>query len=47
MYRGAWHATVHGITRVRHNIATKSPPQLKEFYNPVRFTSAMQGLFKI
>ena len=26
MDRGAWQATVHGITRVRHDIATKPPP---------------------
>ena len=26
MDRGAWLATVHGVTRVRHNLATK-PPQ--------------------
>ena len=26
MDRGAWQATVHGVTRVRHNIVTKSPP---------------------
>ena len=26
MERGAWWATVHGIARVRHNLATNSPP---------------------
>ena len=26
MDRGAWQATVHGITRVRHDLATKPPP---------------------
>ena len=26
MDRGAWQATVHGVTRVRHDLATKSPP---------------------
>ena len=26
MGRGAWQATVHGVTRVRHNLVTKSPP---------------------
>ena len=25
MERGAWRATVHGVTRVRHNLATKPP----------------------
>ena len=24
--RGAWWATVHGVTRVRHDLATKPPP---------------------
>ena len=26
MDRGAWRATVHGVTRVRHDFATKPPP---------------------
>ena len=26
MDRGAWWATVYGITRVRHNLVTKPPP---------------------
>jgi len=26
MERGAWKATVHGVARVRHNLATKPPP---------------------
>ena len=26
MDRGAWRATVHGVTRVGHELATKSPP---------------------
>ena len=26
MDREAWQATVHGVTRVRHNLATKPPP---------------------
>ena len=25
MDRGAWQATVHGVTRVRHNLVTKPP----------------------
>ena len=24
--RGAWQATVHGVTRVRHDLGTKPPP---------------------
>ena len=26
MSRGAWQATVHGVERVGHNLATKPPP---------------------
>ena len=26
MDREAWEATVHGVARVRHNLATKPPP---------------------
>ena len=26
MDRGAWQAAVHGVTRVRHDLATKPPP---------------------
>ena len=26
MDRGAWQATVHEVTRVRHNLVTKPPP---------------------
>ena len=29
MDRGAWQATVHGVTRVRHNLVTKTQPQQK------------------
>ena len=28
MDRGAWHAIVHGVARVRHDLAGKPPPQL-------------------
>ena len=28
MDRGTWQATVHGVTRVRHDLATKPPPPL-------------------
>ena len=27
MDRGVWWTTVHGVTRLRHNLVTKSPPQ--------------------
>ena len=26
MDRGAWWAAVHGVTRIRHDLATKAPP---------------------
>ena len=26
MDRGAWQATVHGVSRIRHNLVTKPPP---------------------
>ena len=35
MDRGAWWATIHGVTRVGHNLATKPPPppgSLKIFF---------------
>ena len=28
MDRGAWWATVHGVARVRHNLATRPPPHI-------------------
>ena len=30
MDRGAWQATVHGVTRVRHDLVTKPPPTMEE-----------------
>ena len=30
MDRGVWQATVHGVTRVRHDLATKPPPPIKQ-----------------
>ena len=32
MDRGVWQATVHGVTRVGHGLATKPPPPPKESY---------------
>ena len=29
MDRGTWQATVHGITRVRHDLVTKPPPYVQ------------------
>ena len=28
MYTGAWQATLHGVTRARHDLVTKPPPLL-------------------
>ena len=33
MDRGAWQTTVHGVTRVGHNLATKPPP----YSQPISF----------
>ena len=32
MDRGAWQATVHGITRVGHDLATKPPPWVRSHF---------------
>ena len=39
MNRGAWQTTVHGITRVRYNLATKLPPP----YLPITTTRFQMG----
>ena len=36
MDRGAWQATVHGITRVGHNLATKPLPVIPTVKNKAR-----------
>ena len=30
MDKGAWQATVHGVARVRHDLATKPPPDIRK-----------------
>ena len=30
MDRGPWQATVHGVARIRHDLATKPPPMKKQ-----------------
>ena len=35
MDRGAWQATVHGVTRVGHNLVTKPPPPLCWTYKQI------------
>ena len=37
MDRGTWQATVHGVARVRYNLATKPPPPF-EIPRIVRFS---------
>ena len=39
MDRGAWQATVHGVTRVGHDLATKSPPYSGSILNPDSFSN--------
>ena len=34
MDRGVWRATVHGVTRVGHDLATKPPPEGLRTYDP-------------
>ena len=41
MDRRAWQATVHGITRVRHNLVAKPPPPNqgeRRFYNSNKYS---------
>ena len=45
MDRGAWQAMVHGITRVRHDFATKPPPlklKLQYFGHLMRRTDSLE-----
>ena len=39
MDRGAWWATVHGVTRVGHDLATKLPPPPPEIGADVQESS--------
>ena len=39
MERKAWHAAVHGVTRVGHDLATKSPPYSGSILNPDSFSN--------
>ena len=40
MDRGGWWVTVHGVTRVRHNLTTKPPPQSLEALSGKQFINA-------
>ena len=44
MDRGAWWATVHGITGVRHNLVTK-PPQQKYWKEEVLYNYMINSSF--
>ena len=46
MDRGAWRATVRGIARVRHNLATKPPPALYCFGGYINTPHAYKDLVK-
>ena len=41
MDRGAWKATLHRVTRVRHDLTTKPPPQ----YRVLRLVTGMINCF--
>ena len=43
MDKGAWQATIHGVARVRHNLATKPPDRLRHY--PTRWNK--RGLAKV
>ena len=38
MDRGTWRATVHGVARIKHNLATKPPPPLYLSSIPLYFS---------
>ena len=45
MDRGAWQATVHGFTRVRHDLVTKPlPPHPYRFHLPMQVRPKRHGL---
>ena len=45
MDRGGWQATVHGVTRVGHNLGTKSPPPLSPLEGFMRKEKPAQRQF--
>ena len=46
MNRGAWQATVHGVTIVGHNLMTKPPPPRETKYMPKKKKSREDNLHK-
>ena len=43
MDRGAWWATVHGVARVRHNLAKKLPPHIIWLYLTCKGRKVIDG----
>ena len=43
MGRGAWRATVRGVTEVKHDLVTKQPPPKKQTGGPLESTSPSQS----
>ena len=44
MDRGAWQATVHGVTRVGQDLVTKSPGVIKIKYNTLCYLGLIKTL---
>ena len=44
MDRGAWQATVHGITRVKHHLTTKQDHAKNSYKNKGYFLTSIVGL---
>ena len=42
MDRGAWQATVHGVTRVRHDLATRERERETEREREIYYTSELR-----
>ena len=38
MNRGAWQATVHGVARVEHDLATKPPPPIMQSWKTMKYS---------
>ena len=45
MDRGAWQATVCGVTRVGHDLVTKPPPGTEQLNSPSIFSSLKKDVF--
>ena len=47
MNRGAWQATVHGVTRVGHDLVTKPPPSPPSKYMQNLFLTNSTAMYQI